>query len=66
MSTSGYAVVNPATGDTVKTQETSGDEALRDAIARAAAAHRDWSRDDGRGAGEHHRPRRGAAHRAPR
>ena len=38
-----YAVVNPATGETVKTYPTIGDEALKDAIARAHAAHRGWA-----------------------
>ena len=41
---SDYAVVNPATGETVKTYPTISDEALRDAIGRADAAHRSWSR----------------------
>ena len=40
---SDYAVVNPATGETVKEYETISDEALRDAIGRADAAHREWS-----------------------
>jgi succinate-semialdehyde dehydrogenase/glutarate-semialdehyde dehydrogenase len=44
MSATEYAVTDPATGETVKTYETITDEALKDAIARAAAAHRDWSR----------------------
>ena len=39
-----YAVVNPATGETVKTYPTIGDDALREAIGRADAAHRTWSR----------------------
>ena len=39
-----YAVVNPATGETVKTYPTISDDALRDAIGRADAAHRSWSR----------------------
>jgi succinate-semialdehyde dehydrogenase/glutarate-semialdehyde dehydrogenase len=38
-----YAVVNPATGETVKTYPTITDDELKDAIARADAAHRDWS-----------------------
>jgi succinate-semialdehyde dehydrogenase/glutarate-semialdehyde dehydrogenase len=38
-----YAVVNPATGETVKTYPTITDDALRDAIARADKAHRTWS-----------------------
>jgi len=39
-----YAVVNPATGETIKTYPTIADDALRDAIGRADAAHRSWSR----------------------
>jgi succinate-semialdehyde dehydrogenase / glutarate-semialdehyde dehydrogenase len=42
--TSMYAVVNPATGETVKEYPTSSDDELRDAIARADRAHREWSR----------------------
>jgi succinate-semialdehyde dehydrogenase/glutarate-semialdehyde dehydrogenase len=38
-----YAVVNPATGETVKEYPTISDEELRDAIGQADAAHRDWS-----------------------
>ena len=38
-----YAVVNPATGETVKTYPTITDDALRDAIAGADGAHRTWS-----------------------
>jgi succinate-semialdehyde dehydrogenase/glutarate-semialdehyde dehydrogenase len=38
-----YAVVDPATGETVKEYPTITDDALRDAIARADQAHRDWS-----------------------
>lgn len=38
-----YAVVNPATGETVKTYPTIGDDDLRAAIAKADAAHRQWS-----------------------
>ena len=34
-----YAVVNPATGETLKTYDTITDDALRDAIGRAHAAH---------------------------
>ena len=40
---SDYAVVNPATGETVKEYETISDDDLRDAIGRADAAHREWS-----------------------
>jgi succinate-semialdehyde dehydrogenase/glutarate-semialdehyde dehydrogenase len=38
-----YAVVDPATGETVKEYPTISDEELRDAIALADAAHREWS-----------------------
>src|SRR5215217_3434554 len=38
-----YAVVNPATGETVKEYPTISDDDLRDAIARADQAMRDWS-----------------------
>src|ERR687897_1867085 len=38
-----YAVVNPATGETVKEYPTISDDDLRDAIGRAAQAMRDWS-----------------------
>jgi succinate-semialdehyde dehydrogenase / glutarate-semialdehyde dehydrogenase len=41
---SDYAVVNPATGETIKTYPTISDEALDAAIGRADAAHRSWSR----------------------
>src|SRR5947209_6715317 len=40
---SDYAVVNPATGETVKTYPTISDEGLQDAIARADRAHREWT-----------------------
>jgi len=39
-----YAVVNPATGETVQEYSTISDEGLRDAIGRADGAHRDWSK----------------------
>jgi succinate-semialdehyde dehydrogenase/glutarate-semialdehyde dehydrogenase len=39
-----YAVVDPATGETVKTYETITDDALKDAIGRAHAAHPAWGR----------------------
>jgi succinate-semialdehyde dehydrogenase / glutarate-semialdehyde dehydrogenase len=39
-----YAVVDPATGETVKEYETISDDELRDAIARADRAHREWSK----------------------
>jgi succinate-semialdehyde dehydrogenase/glutarate-semialdehyde dehydrogenase len=38
-----YAVVNPATGETVKEYPTITDDELRDAIGRADRAHREWS-----------------------
>src|SRR5881227_433108 len=38
-----YAVVDPATGETVKEYPTITDDELRDAIARADRAHRGWS-----------------------
>jgi succinate-semialdehyde dehydrogenase / glutarate-semialdehyde dehydrogenase len=41
--TSMYAVVDPATGKTVKEYPTITDDALRAAIARADQAHREWS-----------------------
>src|SRR3954447_18379668 len=44
MSASMYAVVNPATGETLKTYETITDDGLRDAIARAHEAHEPWGR----------------------
>jgi succinate-semialdehyde dehydrogenase / glutarate-semialdehyde dehydrogenase len=37
-----YAVVNPATGETVREYPTITDDELRDAIARADKAHTDW------------------------
>jgi len=42
--TSMYAVVDPATGETVKEYPTISDGDLRDAIDRADRAHRDWSK----------------------
>ena len=39
-----YAVVDPATGETVKVYPTITDDELRDAVARADSAHREWSR----------------------
>jgi succinate-semialdehyde dehydrogenase/glutarate-semialdehyde dehydrogenase len=41
--TSMYAVVDPSTGETVKEYPTITDDELRDAIARADQAHRDWA-----------------------
>ena len=41
---SDYAVINPATGETLKTYDTISDADLEAAIGRADAAHRDWSR----------------------
>jgi succinate-semialdehyde dehydrogenase / glutarate-semialdehyde dehydrogenase len=40
---SGYAVVNPATGETLKTYPTISDADLEAAIGRADAAHREWA-----------------------
>jgi succinate-semialdehyde dehydrogenase/glutarate-semialdehyde dehydrogenase len=40
---SDYAVVNPATGETIKSYPTISDADLADAIARADKAHREWS-----------------------
>jgi succinate-semialdehyde dehydrogenase/glutarate-semialdehyde dehydrogenase len=37
-----YAVVNPATGETIKEYETISDDDLRDAIARASKCHQEW------------------------
>jgi succinate-semialdehyde dehydrogenase/glutarate-semialdehyde dehydrogenase len=42
--TSMYAVVDPTTGETLKQYPTITDDELRDAIARADRAHREWSR----------------------
>jgi hypothetical protein len=39
-----YAVVNPATGETLKTYETITDEGLKEAIGRAYDAHEGWGR----------------------
>src|SRR4051794_23390665 len=44
MSETIYAVVNPATGETLKTYDTITDEALKDAITRGHAAHEGWGR----------------------
>jgi succinate-semialdehyde dehydrogenase/glutarate-semialdehyde dehydrogenase len=38
-----YAVVDPATGETIKEYPTITDDELRDAIGRADRAHREWS-----------------------
>jgi succinate-semialdehyde dehydrogenase / glutarate-semialdehyde dehydrogenase len=40
---SDYAVINPATGESVKEYPTISDDDLRDAIGRVDAAHRDWT-----------------------
>ena len=45
MSTSDYAVVDPATGETIKTYDTISDADLSAAIDRAADAHRQWGRE---------------------
>jgi succinate-semialdehyde dehydrogenase/glutarate-semialdehyde dehydrogenase len=39
-----YAVVDPATGETVKEYPTISDDDLRDAIGRADTAHSEWSK----------------------
>ena len=39
-----YAVVDPATGETVKEYPTISNDELREAIARADHAHREWSK----------------------
>jgi succinate-semialdehyde dehydrogenase / glutarate-semialdehyde dehydrogenase len=41
--TSMYAVVDPATGETIREYPTITDDALQGAIARADQAHREWS-----------------------
>jgi succinate-semialdehyde dehydrogenase/glutarate-semialdehyde dehydrogenase len=41
---SDYAVVNPATGETIKEFPTISDDELREAIGRADAAYKSWSR----------------------
>ncbi len=38
-----YAVINPATGESVKTYPTISDADLKEAIARADRAHREWA-----------------------
>src|SRR4051812_15572906 len=45
MSTTDYAVIDPATGETIKTYETISDDDLTSAIGRAAGAHRAWGRE---------------------
>ncbi|HWT92608.1 MAG TPA: NAD-dependent succinate-semialdehyde dehydrogenase [Solirubrobacteraceae bacterium] len=45
MSAIEYAVVDPATGEKVKTYDTITDDALKDAIARGHGAHRGWGRE---------------------
>jgi succinate-semialdehyde dehydrogenase/glutarate-semialdehyde dehydrogenase len=42
---SDYAVVDPATGETIKTYPTISDSDLEAAVGRAHAAHRGWGRD---------------------
>jgi succinate-semialdehyde dehydrogenase/glutarate-semialdehyde dehydrogenase len=41
---SDYAVVNPATGETLRDYPTITDEELQQAITAASAAHEEWSR----------------------
>ena len=45
MSTTDYAVIDPATGETIETYETISDDDLTSAIGRAADAHRAWGRE---------------------
>ena len=45
MSTTDYAVVDPSTGETIKTYETISDDDLTSALGRAADAHRAWGRE---------------------
>ncbi len=42
MNVADYAVVNPATGETVKEYPTISDADLKDAIGRASTAHQEW------------------------
>ena len=39
-----YAVINPATGETLASFDTFTDAQIEEAVAAADAAHRDWSR----------------------
>ena len=39
-----YAVINPATGETLREYPTISDDELRDAIGRADSAHSEWTR----------------------
>ena len=45
MAPTDYAVIDPATGETLKTYDTISDEDLTAAIGRAAGAHRAWGRE---------------------
>ena len=45
MGATDYAVIDPATGETLKTYDTISDDDLRAAIGRAADAHRAWGRE---------------------
>src|SRR4051794_12515703 len=45
MGATDYAVINPATGETLKTYDTISDDDLQAAIGRAAGAHRAWGRE---------------------
>ena len=61
---SDYAVVNPATGETVATYPTISDDELKAAIGRAERSPPDLERlVDGAGARRADPPRRRAAHR---
>src|SRR3954464_15691745 len=45
MGATDYAVIDPATGETLKTYDTISDDDLQGAIGRAAGAHRAWGRE---------------------
>src|SRR3954462_10983555 len=45
MGTTDYAVIDPATGETLKTYDTISDDDLQGAIGRAAGAHRAWGHE---------------------
>src|SRR3954452_5281059 len=45
MGATDYAVIDPATGETLKTYDTISDDDLQGAIGRASGAHRAWGRE---------------------
>jgi succinate-semialdehyde dehydrogenase / glutarate-semialdehyde dehydrogenase len=45
MGATDYAVIDPATGETLKTYDTISDDDLQGAIGRAAGVHRAWGRE---------------------